>query len=190
MATAQKLEERIYTYGDLLKFPEEERWELIDGVPYLQARPSFDHQKIMSNIHGQMWNYFKDKPCELVTETAVWLEGKAGDIEAKGYVVPDILVVCDQNKIIANVGIAGTPDLIVEIVSPSNAFMDRNQKLEEYRKAGVREYWVVEPEGRYIAIYRLKENAYWITNYNEGIVPSAIFPDLTIDLDMIFPKTG
>lgn len=188
MPNVEKLNNQVYTYGDLKNFPEDERWELVDGIPYLQARPSFDHQKIMSNLHGQLWNYFDGKPCQLVTETSVWLEGKADDVDAKGYVVPDLLVVCDNNKVIPAHGIIGAPDFIIEIVSPSNAFMDRNKKLECYRKVGVREYWVIEPEHQYIVVYRLKENAYWVQNYNEGTVPSEIFPGLEIDLGKVFPK--
>jgi Uma2 family endonuclease len=185
LSEARKLEKRAYTYGDLKKFPTDERWELINGIPCLQARPSFKHQDIMLEIATQIRAYLRGKPCQVVTETAVWLEemsDSTGD-----YVVPDIVVVCNENKIIENAGIVGPPDLIVEIISPSNEYVDRHDKLRRYRLAGVKEYWIVDPKG-FIAVHTLSNNFYQIESFSEGSIKVSIFDDLEINLDLIFSE--
>jgi Uma2 family endonuclease len=181
---ANKLENTPYSYGDIKKFPENEKWELINGVPYLQAQPTFEHQEILGNMFAQIHNYLQGKPCRVVTEPAVWLNEK--NDSAKDYVVPDIAVICNSNKIITE-GIIGAPDMIIEIVSPSNAYIDRNKKLHAYRLAGVKEYWIVEPEGKYISVFTLNNDFYQVDTFSEGKVKIGIFPDLEIDLDLVFP---
>ncbi len=185
MSEARKLEKRAYTYGDLKKFPTDERWELIAGIPYLQARPSFRHQDIMLEIAAQIRTYLRGKPCQVVTETAVWLE-EMND-SAQDYVVPDIAVVCDARKIVEDAGIIGPPDLIVEIISPSNEYVDRHDKLRKYRQAGVKEYWIVDPKG-FIAVHRLNNDFYQVESFSEGSVKVGTFDDLEIDLDSVFPE--
>ncbi len=182
-----QIENRIYTYGEILKFPENERWELIDGMPYLQARPSIEHQGIMMEISNQIYNYLKGKPCKVFTEPAVWLDGKAEDKNSKNYIIPDIVVVCDPKKIVS-AGIIGTPDMIVEIVSPSNARIDKVKKLWKYRDAGVKEYWIIEPDEKIITVYRLDTGFYKVESYDEGLIKVGIMEELSIDIKLVFPE--
>jgi Uma2 family endonuclease len=177
------IEKRIYTFGEIKKFPQEEKWELIDGLPHQQAQGTFEHQEIILEIGAQLRAYLRGKPCRVAAEPAVWLEKMADS--AQDYVVPDIAVVCDPQKIISG-GIVGTPDMIVEIISPSTENWDRINKLRRYRQAGVREYWIVDPDGA-VAVHTLSNGAYIIEPYAEGQVKVGIFPDLAIDLDLVFP---
>jgi Uma2 family endonuclease len=181
---ADKLENTPYTYGDLKKFPEDEKWELINGVPYLQAQPTTEHQEIAAELITQIRTYLRGKPCRVIPEPAVWLNEMTDS--ARDYVVPDIAIVCNPNKIVIE-GITGAPDMIIEIVSPSNAYMDRNKKLRAYRLAGVKEYWIVEPEGKYISVFTLINDFYQIDTFSEGKVKVGIFQDLEIDLNLVFP---
>jgi Uma2 family endonuclease len=181
---AKQLNKRVYTYEDIQDFPENERWELINGVPCLQAQPAFKHQEILGNLFAQIHHYLQGKPYRVVTEPAVWLKEMTN--ATKDFVVPDIVVICDHSKIIKE-GIVGAPDLIIEITSPSNAFIDRNKKLRAYRIAGVKEYWIVEPEGKYLSVFTLNNDFYQIDTFSEGKVKVNTFNDLYIDLDLVFP---
>jgi Uma2 family endonuclease len=181
---AEKLKNAPYTYGDLKNFPEDEKWELINGVPYLQAQPAIVHQEIAAEILTQIRTYLRGKPCRVIPEPAVWLHEMTDS--TKDYMIPDIAIICDSNKIVTE-GIVGAPDMIIEIVSPSNAYLDRNKKLRAYRLAGVKEYWIVEPEDKYISVFTLNNDFYRIDTFSEGKVKVGIFKDLEIDLGLVFP---
>lgn len=178
---ARKLEKRLYTYGELKGFPENERWELIDGVPYLQAQPGFEHQEIVTELVTQIRSFLRGKPCRVVVEPAVWLE-KMVDA-TKDYVVPDVAVVCDAEKIITE-GIEGAPNWIVEVASPSIEDCDRHVKLRRYRMAGVKEYWIVYP-GYSVSVHILQNGAYQIESYGEGMVPVTVLPGFEVDLGLV-----
>jgi Uma2 family endonuclease len=177
------IEKRIFTFGDIKNFPQEEKWELIDGVPHQQAQGTFEHQEMILEIGAQLKAYLRGKSCRVAAEPAVWLEKMADS--AQDYVVPDLAVVCDLPKIRSG-GIVGAPDLIVEILSPSTENWDRINKLRRYRLAGIREYWIVDPDGL-VSVHTLSNGAYIIEPYAEGKVKVGIFPDLEIDLDLVFP---
>lgn len=182
-------EDKIYTYGDLLNFPEDQRWELIDGVPYMQARPTPEHQEIIAELITQFRTYLRGKTCRVFSELSVWLEGRPGDKNSKEYLIPDVVIVCNRSKV-AKEGIVGVPDLIVEVLSPSTATYDKVKKLNRYESAGLKEYWVVSPEYRHIEIYTLDSNGRYgkPATYAEGLINVGIFSDFSIDLSTIFPK--
>ena len=124
--------------------------ETIDGREVaMSPRPATTHARIAGNIHGIFWRFLKGKRCEVYMETDVFLD-------EKNNFVPDVLIVCDKNKIKAN-GIYGAPDLVVEVLSPSTMTRDRGIKKDVYEKAGVREYWIVDPVSQSIEVYHLKE---------------------------------
>jgi Uma2 family endonuclease len=174
---------KLYTYGDLENFPQNETWELIDGIPYLQAEPSTTHQYISDRLIVHLVSYLEGKPCQAFSRVPVWPEGKPRNKNAKGYLVPDLLIVCDPAKI-HEWGVIGVPDLAVEIVSPSNASDDKITKLNKYQEMGVKTYWIVEPEYRNVEVYTLDENGYYrMISHNETIQ----FAGLEIPLEKIFP---
>jgi Uma2 family endonuclease len=186
MGEALKLETTLYTYGELKQFPEGEKWEIINGIPHLQAQPTIEHQEIAAEIITQIRTFLRGKPCRVIPEPAVWLKEMADT--TKDYVIPDIAVVCDPNKIIAE-GIIGAPDWVVEIISPSTEEWDRHDKLRKYRLSGVREYWIVDPKG-FVSVHKLNGGVYEIDSFSDGKVSVAIFKELEIDLDLMFDRHG
>ena len=130
MQTAHNLPTQ-FTYSDYLNWPDEERWEIIDGQAWnMSPAPSIRHQKIVGNIHGTLFQAKAKFPnCTLFTApTDVVLD----DIN---IVQPDVLVVCDS-KIIGDKNIQGTPELIFEVLSPSTAAKDKREKMMLYEQFG------------------------------------------------------
>ena len=170
-----------YTTEYIFSLPEGQRVELIDGVVYDMAPPSFMHQKILSFLHLEIGTYIRSKKgaCEVIPAPfAVFLNA-----DDKNYVEPDISVICDPNKL-NDKGCIGAPDWIIEIVSPSSKRMDYMIKLFKYRTAGVREYWIVDKSKNRITVYNFEQED--MTDYSfSDIVDSGIYPDLKIDFSKL-----
>ena len=150
------LKSGIYTIDYIYSLPEGQRAELIDGVIYDMAPPSRIHQKLISQFTKVVGKYIDDKnaSCEIYPAPfAVFLNK-----DDKTYVEPDISVICDKNKL-TDKGCSGAPDFIIEIVSPSSRKMDYSTKNTAYSNAGVREYWIVDPEKERTTVYRYEEDA-------------------------------
>lgn len=185
--------EKQYTYADYLSWSEDERWEIIDGVPYLHAAPSPTHQLVSGELHRQFANYLQGKTCKayLAPFCVRLINGDEKQNEdIKKVVEPDITIVCDKSKIDEK-GCSGTPDLIIEVMSPSSIKHDRVTKFNIYEKSGVKEYWIVEPEGKIISVFILQSNDRYGRPeiYTEdGKITVSIFPDLVVDLDFVFPE--
>ena len=151
------LEPEKISYADLLKFDDDKRYELIDGVPYLMASPSVAHQRVLLEIAKQIGDYLEGKKCEVfISPLDVKLSGAIDNNEEFNVVQPDIMVVCDKDKITEK-NIVGAPDLAIEILSPSNIRHDRMRKLKLYQKFGVQEYWMVSIEEQNIMVLTLSE---------------------------------
>ncbi|MFA6507266.1 MAG: Uma2 family endonuclease [Treponemataceae bacterium] len=136
-----------YTVADYKTWPDEERWELINGIAYsMSPAPRSTHQRISRKLFSQIDGFLVGKPCELFySPIDVYLsDPDAADDQADTVVQPDILVVCDPSKVVDE-GIRGAPDFIVEILSDSTAYKDLNEKKTLYETHGVREYWIVKP---------------------------------------------
>ena len=147
-------QENRLTFADVLAWPEDERAELIAGVPVNMAPPSRAHQKIVVELARQLANYLEGKRCEVYAAPfAVRLFERAGDRpeDVDTMVEPDLAVVCDPEKL-DDRGCKGAPDLIVEVLSPSTQRHDRLTKYNLYERAGVREYWIVSPEERTVQV--------------------------------------
>lgn len=174
-----------YTYGDYRSWPESEQWELIDGVPYAMTAPQRIHQTVVTALGAQLYNHFRDQPCQpYVAPLDVRLpEADEDDADIKTTVQPDLLVVCDTDKL-DDAGCRGAPDWIIEVLSPSTALKDMHHKRDLYERHGVREYWLVHPTERWVMIYLLNEQG----SYGKGQLYSLeqptisdLFPDLAID---------
>jgi len=154
---ALKIEGR-FTYADYLTWPEDERWELVDGYPVAMATPSRAHQSVLLGIAGQLYNYLRGKPCKVfVAPFSVRLNAATSD---DTVVEPDILVVCDEKKLEDGKGVVGAPDFIIEILSPSTAKHDKTTKYRLYQEAGVREYWIIDPDDKMLMTYTLSDGRY------------------------------
>lgn len=184
MSTAEKLVQ-TYTYADYQSWAEEERWELIDGIAYAMTAPLRIHQKIVSEVGRQIGNYLNGKGCDVyVAPFAVRLpKANQADDKTDTVVEPDIVVVCDKTKLDRR-GCRGAPDWIIEVLSVSTALKDMHLKRELYEKQGVKEYWIVHPEERWVMVYTLDDRG----SYGKPLVlsmteasPVLSFNDLTID---------
>jgi len=183
MNTAKKLEEK-YTYKDYIKWNDSEDWEIINGEAYAMApSPITKHQSVSGNIFFEIKQYLKGKPCKIYSELDVVLS-------EENIVKPDIIIVCDKEKITEK-NIKGSPDMVVEILSPSTAIKDKTIKLELYKKYGVKEYWIVDPIYQDITVHYFSENKsqiYYIDENKEiNTIPVKIFgEELSVDLTYIF----
>ena len=136
-----------YTIEDYLALPEEARVELIDGTFYDMSAPTTIHQHLVVEIALQIRSQMSesDQDCLLlVAPVDVQL-----DMDDKTMVEPDILVLCDKSKLTKN-RIIGAPDLVIEVLSPSTLRKDLYIKGEKYQKAGVKEYWMVDPDSQFL----------------------------------------
>lgn len=151
-----------HTYADYLSWPEDVRYELIDGRAYLMApAPSLEHQDVAGEIYRQLSNALEGKPCRpFIAPVDVRLP-KANELDEQidTVVQPDVLVVCDESKLDRR-GVRGAPDFVVEVLSSSTASHDHVLKRRVYERAGVREYWLVHPIDRMLTIYRLLDGEY------------------------------
>lgn len=186
-----QLDRDNYTYADYLTWPDGERWEIIDGAPHMMAPPSRIHQEISGELFRQISNYLTDKPCKVYAApfgVRLPKNNEKPDHEIDTVVEPDILVVCDSSKL-DDQGCKGAPDLIIEITSPSSVKNDMLKKFNLYEKAGVREYWIVEPNGKIITVFNLGENGRYGRQEvyaEDDEIQVNVFKDLKINLKRVF----
>jgi Uma2 family endonuclease len=146
-----------HTYGEYLTWPEDTRYELIDGEAYLMApAPDLVHQDVAGEVFSQVHTQLAGKPCRaFVAPVDVRLpKSNEADYQIDTVVQPDVLVVCDPSKLDRR-GVRGAPDWVLEVLSPSTAGHDQVLKRLIYERAGVREFWLVHPMDRVLTIYRL-----------------------------------
>lgn len=158
--------EENYTIEDIYALPEGERAELLDGRIYYMAPPNTKHQRLVNYISTEINLYIRNNndSCEVFPAPfAVFLNKNETN-----YVEPDISVICDTSKL-DDKGCHGAPDWIIEIVSPSSKQMDYYKKLFKYRTAGVREYWVVDPDRSIVTVYNFKADTMIEYPFGEGI---------------------
>lgn len=193
MQPAPQNRQRHYTYGDYLTWSDDVRYELIDGVAYMMTpAPTLDHQDIAGEIYRQLANALEGKPCRpYIAPVDVRLPKDDEADEAIDTVVqPDVIVVCDERKLDRR-GVRGAPDLVVEVLSPSTAYHDHKRKREVYERAGVKEYWLVDPVERMIHIYRLDDQGrYGKPDVREmkGETPVSILPEVVIHWDALVER--
>jgi Uma2 family endonuclease len=182
-------ENRYYTYGDWLEFDEGVRAELIGGELSMMAPPTTNHQEVHRELFGRLFVFLQGKPCKVYSAPfAVRLFPK-DDLSDDTVVEPDIAVICDRSKIDKH-GCRGAPDLIIEILSPSNIRHDRIVKFQKYLAAGVREYWIVDPDNRGVEIHLLRDGGYRTMVYDETAdAPVSVLPGCVIRLPEIFAET-
>ena len=161
-----------YTVDDYYALPDERRVELIDGVVYDMSSPTSVHQILAAEIWQQIKSYINKKrgTCiPFVSPLDVQL-----NCDNTTIVQPDVLVVCDRSKV-RNRYICGAPDFIVEILSKSTKKKDMFIKTEKYMNAGVREYWVVDPDRKQIIVYDFEHDEYPLIYGFDAKVPVFIF---------------
>ena len=176
-----------YTYEEYLTWPEEERWEMIEGVTELMASPAFEHQWLLLELASEFRNHLRGKPCiPIMAPMDVRLENKR-DHGKDTVLQPDLMVVCDRSKIEKNF-IMGAPDFVLEVLSPSTEIRDLTVKMRKYLQAGVQEYWVLDPIEQTLQVYLLIEGTYRLQIYERtDQVPVQTVEGLIIHMSALFP---
>lgn len=173
MALAQER----YTAEYIENLPEDVRAELIDGQIYFFAAPKIVHQRILTKLSARLDHYIEEKEgnCQtLVSPVAVRL-----DCDDKTWLEPDIIVVCDEDKLRED-ACYGAPDLVVEIASLSTRQRDYGIKMQKYRAAGVKEYWIVDLEKKIVFVCWFEDEG-WNNLYSfEDEISFHLFPELTV----------
>ena len=170
-----------FTVEDYYALPDDQRVELIDGVFYDMAAPTVEHQLLTGSVHAQFLSFIrrkKGKCIPLVSPVDVKL-----DADNKTMVQPDVVVVCDRERITDRV-VLGGPDFVLEVVSPSSVMRDYIKKAAKYEEAGVREYWIADPLSRRVMTYDFTEGNVPGLYPLSGKIGVAIFDqELQIDFD-------
>ena len=185
-------EKERYTFADVLTWEENERAEIIDGEAVMMAPPSTAHQLISGALFAQLHNFLEGKKCQVIPAPfAVRLFEKDGDSpdDVDTMVEPDISVVCDRDKLDGK-GCKGAPDMVVEILSPSTHRHDRITKYNLYQRAGVREYWIVEPETQTVQVFLRNENGLLLPHESysrEDVAKVNALNGCFIELSKVFP---
>lgn len=170
------------TVADMEALPEGTMVELIDGVIYDMAAPTVVHQRLVSFLTRKIGNYIdgKNGACEVFPSPFdVQL-----DKDDYTLVQPDVSVICDRTKLDNGKRCIGAPDWIIEIVSPSTGTIDYSIKLDKYRTAGVREYWIIDPAAERILIYYFENGGYQILPLKSSATVG-IYPDFEIDFSTL-----
>ena len=177
---ANDAEDRLYTLEDYLRLPDDQRVELIDGVFYDMAAPTTIHQGVAGFLHKKFLDFVMENkgPCfPFISPVDVQL-----DCDDKTVVQPDVLVVCDRTKY-KNGRVFGAPDLVVEVLSPSTRRKDMQLKMYKYAGAGVREYWMVDPDKKLVVQYDLEHLGIPAIYNFQSVIPVLIWDGAcTIDL--------
>lgn len=181
------IENKIYTYDDYLKFEDNEIVEIIDGrISAMSPAPSRIHQELIMEISAEIRNYIKSNNGECKVYPApfdvVLVSENQNANDSKNIVQPDISVICDKRKL-TDKGCTGSPDMIVEIISPFNPSNDYVRKLNLYEQFKIKEYWIVNPMKKNILVYTLTDNGYNMPDmytFNDKVKVN-IYNDLEID---------
>ena len=191
-ATLEQLDpDKYYTYTDYMSWTFPERAELLMGkLRPIGPNPNRQHQTISGNFCGTMFPYFQKSGHYLFFapfDVRLPVSLKIGKVDT--VVQPDICVIRDKAKLDEQ-GCYGTPDLVVEILSPSNVVpYEMREKFTLYEAAGVREYWLVLLAYKAIIPYVFNDKGILIglqPRTSQDKLTSTIFPDLSLDLATIF----
>lgn len=168
----------IITLEDYEAYPEDQRIEVFEGVPYAMASPSIVHQRLSSRLSYLFNDYiFKmNGTCEVFTAPC---DVKLSD-DLLTIVQPDVMIVCDPSKLDKN-RCNGAPDFVVEIVSPGNQSDDYIRKLYYYKNSGVKEYWIVDPQRQIITLYNFEKEIFNDRYTFDDKISVGIYDDLVID---------
>jgi Uma2 family endonuclease len=177
-----------YTYKDYLEWEDEPgRWELFNGEAVMLASAAPNHQRISRRLCDQFDAFLEGRDCEIFPAIDVRLFPDDDETDDVLY-VPDLTLVCDKDAL-DNRAYKGPPPLVVEILSPSTSNYDQWVKLANYQLAGVKEYWIVDPETRQMQVCLLRDGKYVSTYYTaEDTVAVSVLPGCIIRLAEVFAQ--
>jgi Uma2 family endonuclease len=162
-------ESRRWAYADYKNWELKpgERYELINGIAYAMSAPGTQHQLIAAALYGEFYAFLKGKPCKAIPapfDVRLFYEEDGSD---DTVVQPDLSVVCDPAKL-GTEGCRGAPELVVEILSPSNSVLEMYRKRDLYFESGVREYWLIDPDRRIVAAYHVTKGKYLLQSFESA----------------------
>lgn len=172
-----------YTVQDYYALPDDVRVELIDGVLYDMASPSFVHQRIAGEVYRQIANFIsanKGSCLPVIAPMDVRL-----DCDDRTMIQPDVIIVCEKEKV-KGWGIMGAPDFVLEVLSPTTKRKDGIKKLDKYMEAGVKEYWMIDPCKQKVIVYQFENEIYpAVYGLDEPLALGIFGGGLQIDLRQI-----
>ncbi len=177
----------LCTYDDYLLLPADgKRYEIIEGELFMAPAPFTDHQDVSRNLEFILLKYLE------ITKWGKLYNAPTDVIFSMTHVVqPDLLIVARERKeIITKRNIVAAPDLVVEIISPSSALIDRTTKKSLYEKYGVKEYWIVDPDNETIEVFSLENNVFLVAGtFSQGdTLTSRLLPGLEVVLGEVFER--
>lgn len=182
-----------HTYRDYCQWPDDVRYELIDGVAYLMSpAPNWRHQEIAGGVYAQLYRQLEGHPCRVAIAPLDVRLPKAdeADDEVDTVVQPDVLIVCEAHKIDRR-GIRGAPTFVLEVLSPSSARHDHIRKRALYERVGVQEFWLLHPVDGVLTRYRRRADAAGFEQAEflacEGVIALSCIADLSVDFSGLYP---
>ncbi|MCI9058007.1 MAG: Uma2 family endonuclease [Oscillospiraceae bacterium] len=185
--------EKRYTYADLLSWEEDVRYELYDGYPIALDSPSRSHQRISLELGRQFGNHLIGKTCRVYNapfDVRIFEEEGDSSRNVSTVLQPDLLVVCDPKKLDER-GVRGAPDLVIEILSKTTRRLDLLSKYNIYQRAGVREYWIVDPDTQTVTVHTLEDGKYRspaVVYRSDASVPVGVLEGFQVDLKTVFEE--
>lgn len=185
------VERESLSYAEYLALGDDVRYEVIDGQIYnMSPAPTTKHQAVQRELLTEFNLFLRGKTCSVFGSPidVCFSEEEDNDIKnIKEWVEPDLVVVCDKNKIQEN-RIVGVPDLVIEILSPSTSKRDKIIKYNRYQRAGVKEYWIVDPSNETIDVYVLGNSVFKHTGtyFKDDTLSIQLFEGFSIDLSNVF----
>ena len=177
-----------FTYAEYKDWNPEKngRYEIIYGEAYAMSAPGYIHQAVLAALTAKFYNFLEGKPCKVIPAPFDVRLFYAEDESDDTVVQPDISIICDEKKR-GQEGCRGAPDFVAEILSPSNSASEMARKFGLYRRAGVREYWVLDPETKTLLAHRF-EKGQIITRFYQAknTAPVDILSGLEISLESVF----
>lgn len=187
------MQDKIYTYDDYCKIDDDGRYEVINGVIYLMSPGvNKEHQDISVNLIIEIGSYLKGKKCSVYHQPFDVRLPREGETKktVSNVVQPDIFVVCDKSKLDKR-GCFGSPDLIIEILSPSTSKRDIIEKFNLYQEHKVLEYWIIDPLNQIIDRFSLNKDTGKYKQaekfFRDDTISPTIFPDFILRLEEVFP---
>jgi len=188
----EKIPDQKWTYADYKAWELKpgERYEIIYGEAYAMSAPNDDHQTILMELSRQFANFLVGKPCKVYPapyDVRLFYEEDESD---DTVVQPDITVICDKEKR-GFEGCRGAPDLVIEILSPSNTAIEMQRKFNLYHAAGVREYWVVDKANKTLTVHLFdseSENVISRIYREKDTVPVSVLKGLSVELAPVFEE--
>jgi len=189
---AEKIDKK-WSYADYYSWDDSKRYELIDGEVYdMSPAPSTNHQRISGRLFVTLEKFFSVTDCDVFYapfDVRFSDFDSLKDTEIYTVLQPDIVVICDKTKIDEK-GCKGSPDLVIEVLSPYTLEKDFRTKFNIYELYGVKEYWIVDPMSYFVYLYCLKNKKFDKQKLytKNDVLKSQLFSDLEIDLNEVFSE--